>query len=99
MAEIRLSPTSLAQYIKFDNCEKYLRLILVKEDRDRLFRRWHLTLQPSTPLLKEAGSEFERDMIGKILPDGSELIDLSGKMDLEETVRVFHSISKPALNN
>lgn len=91
-----LSPTTLSQYIRLDNCERFLRFRLAPEDLERLRRKWNLTLQPLTPLLKESGAEFEADMAARLAERREKFIDLSGK-DVAETLRLLQEVEKPTL--
>lgn len=96
MSLFRLSPTSLSQFVRFDNCERFLRFRLVPEDAERLQKKWGVTIQPLTPLLKEAGAEFEREIVQKLEQQGETVIDLSNK-GLEATVSALKQISEPTL--
>lgn len=96
MSPFRLSPTSLSQFVRFENCERFLRFRLVPEDAERLQKKWEVTIQPLTPLLKEAGAEFERDIVQKLEQQGETVIDLSNK-GLEATVSALKQISEPTL--
>lgn len=83
----RLSPTSLSQYIKLDNCDRFLRFRLKPEDEERLLKRWGLTIQPLTPLLKEAGSDFEVGVVERLKASGQAVVDLSGVNDPQRTLQ------------
>jgi hypothetical protein len=45
MVGFHLSPTSLAQYIRLENCERFLRFRLVPDDLRCLEKKWDLTIQ------------------------------------------------------
>lgn len=96
MTEPRLSPTSLSQYIRLENCERYLRFRLVPADVDRLEKRWGITIQPLTPLLKESGADFEQNIAAKLAAKGEVIIDLD-KKDLQETLKWFREIKTPTI--
>ncbi|MGB9521531.1 MAG: hypothetical protein ACPL6F_02125, partial [Anaerolineales bacterium] len=76
MSDLRLSPTTLSQYIRLENCERFLRFRLVPEDVERLKKRWGLTIQPLTPLLKESGFDFEQNITTRLAAKGEAVIDL-----------------------
>jgi hypothetical protein len=42
----RLNVTSLSQYVRLNNCDRFLRLQLREDERKALLRRWGLTIQP-----------------------------------------------------
>ena len=58
----RLSVISLSQYVRLENRERFLRFRLRGDDEKAMLRKWDLTIQPLTPLLRESGSEFERNV-------------------------------------
>lgn len=93
---IRLNPTSLAQYIRFENCDRFLRFRLVPADADRLMHRWGLTIQPLTPLLKESGADFEADVASRIAGQGETVIDLTDDKD-PETLRLLKTVRTPTI--
>jgi len=64
---LHLSPTSIAQYVRLENCERFLRFRLVPDDLKRLEKKWNLTIQPLTPLLKESGADFEKNIAEKLV--------------------------------
>lgn len=97
MPDIRLNPTVLSQYIKFSNCERFLRFSLCRHDADEYLEKWGITEQPLTPLLSESGIDFESDVIQKIIPPGTQLVDLSENKDVSETLKILSSFSKPTL--
>lgn len=96
MNQPRLSPTSLSQYVRLENCERYLRFRLVPEDVKRMERRWGITIQPLTPLLKEAGADFEEKIAEKLAAKGEVVVNLEGK-DLAETVRQLKEVTRPTI--
>lgn len=92
----RLSPTSLAQYIKLDNCDRFLRFRMNPEDEKRLLRRWNLTIQPLTPLLKEEGAAFEARVAEQIAGQGETVVNLDGTGP-EETLRLLQNVREPTI--
>jgi hypothetical protein len=89
-----ISATTLAQYVKLDNCERFLRFRLVPEDADRLEKRWGLTIQPLTPLLRESGSAFEVQVMADLQASGTPVVDMEGQ-DQAETLRVVREARRP----
>lgn len=77
---LHLSPTSIAQYIHFENCERFLRFHLVPDEYKRLVKKWNLTIQPLTPLLKESGADFEKNIAEKLVARGETLVNLEKKI-------------------
>lgn len=93
---IKLSVTSLSQYVRLENCDRFLRLSLRPDEQRQFLRKWGLTIQPLTPLLRDAGLEFERD-VTQILPlPGDQVLDLQ-ETDATGTVSILKEISQPSL--
>jgi hypothetical protein len=67
----RVSPTDIAQFIRLDQCERFLRLRLFgRTDGLRFMREYDVTPQSIPPLLTRSGSEFE-DRIERAVADRS----------------------------
>ena len=96
MTPIRLSPTSLSQYVRLENCERYLRFRLVPEDDERLEKKWSLTIQPLTPLLQESGQDFEQDILERVLLPGDNAVDLD-KKDVGATLQQLRDVHSPTV--
>lgn len=96
MNQLRLSPTSLSQYIRLENCERYLHFRLVPEDVHRFEKKWGLTIQPLTPLLKESGADFEHNIADKLAARGEKIIDLKDA-DLTATIKCFREVINPTI--
>jgi hypothetical protein len=57
---LRLSPTDIAQYIRLEQCRRYLRLRLLERNAGQGFlRAWDAQPQSIPPLLTLSGREFE----------------------------------------
>jgi hypothetical protein len=57
---LRLSPTDLSQFIRLEQCERYLRLRLYEHRHgQQFFRDYGVHPQPIAPLLTRSGREFE----------------------------------------
>ena len=55
-----INVTTLSQYVRLRNCDRFLRFRLRGDEERAMRRRWGLTIQPLTPLLEESGAAFER---------------------------------------
>jgi len=96
MSQLRLSPTSLSQYIRLENCERYLRFRLIPDDVERLEQKWGITIQPLTPLLKESGADFEQNIAAKLAARGETVVNLEDK-GLTETLKWLRDVKKPTI--
>src|SRR3954454_16959677 len=56
---LRISPTDISQFVRLDQCERYLRFRLAERDGQKFMRAYDVTPQRITPLLTLAGLEFE----------------------------------------
>ncbi len=92
----RLSVTSLSQYIRLENCDRYLRFRLRPDEEKALLKKWGLTIQPLTPLLQDSGASFEEDVAGQIAARGERVVDLTEK-DLSETVKELRDVRAPTI--
>lgn len=92
----RLNVTSLSQYIRLENCDRYLRFRLRPADDRRLRNKWNITLQPLTPLLKESGFEFERKAAKAIAARGEQVVNLEGQ-GVEVTEQWLKRADKPVV--
>jgi DNA helicase II / ATP-dependent DNA helicase PcrA len=72
----RINVTSLSQYVHLRNCERYLRFRIDPQEEKKLRHRWGITVQPLTPLLREAGLEFEQRVENSIAAHGEPVISL-----------------------
>lgn len=73
-----------------------MRFRLRPDEERRMLERWGLTIQPLTPLLKESGSEFEKDVVEQIQRGGERVIDL-GDNDMTETSAWLTRASEPVI--
>ncbi|MEA3375404.1 MAG: PD-(D/E)XK nuclease family protein [Chloroflexota bacterium] len=92
----RLSATSPSQYVRLENCERFLRFRLRPDEERAMLESWGLTIQPLTPLLKEAGAEFEREVAEQVAGRGEEAVPLGGE-DVEATVEHLRSARRPTI--
>ena len=91
-----INPTSLAQYIRFENCDRFLRFRVNPDDERQMLKKWGLTIQPLTPLLQESGADFELNVGKQIASAGETVIDMND-LPVEETTRNLCSIRKPTI--
>ncbi|MFO7965306.1 MAG: hypothetical protein R6U50_15385 [Desulfobacterales bacterium] len=91
-----LNVTSLSQYVRLENCERYLRFRLRPDEAKAMLERWNLTIQPLTPLLKEAGVAFERDVAERVAARGEEVVSLEGQ-DVGATVQQLRTARQPTV--
>jgi len=63
----RLSPTDVSQFLRLEQCERYLRLQLHARAGDgRLFKAEGVSPQAIPPLLTRSGAEFERTVMESV---------------------------------
>src|SRR5687768_13519689 len=56
----RLSPTDISQFVRLEQCERYLRLRMEERAQGaRFFAAWDVAPQPIPPLLSRSGRQFE----------------------------------------
>lgn len=91
-----LSVTTLAQYIRLENCQRFLRFRIHPDEAHKLARRWRVTEQPLTPLLRESGAEFERAIATHLAERGEPVVDMDGK-DVDATVEWFYQAEEPTI--
>jgi len=99
-APLRLSPTDIAQYIRLDQCRRYLRLRLVERNSGREFMRaWDARSQSIPPLLTASGRDFEagaEDEIKRIAPtiecSQEERVALGIENDNERVIGALESL-------
>lgn len=96
MTNKAISPTSIAQYIRLENCDRYLRFRLKSDDLHRMLKRWNLTEQPLTPLLEASGAAFEENVAERIAAHGEQVIDLN-ETKVEDTISALQAIKKPTI--
>ncbi len=96
MPRVRLGATSLSQYVRLENCERFLRFRLRPEEAKAMLKRWDLTIQPLTPLLEEAGAAFERDVAVQVAAGGEDVVPLEGA-DVEATIEQLRGVRRPTI--
>ena len=56
---LRLTPTDVSQFVRLEQCERFLRFRLGERDRQKFMKDYDVTPQRITPLLSLSGHEFE----------------------------------------
>ena len=92
----RLSPTALSQYIRLENCERYLYMRLHPSEEKRLRKLLGVTIQPLTPLLQELGRDFEKDVASRLAAQGLKVVDLE-KEGFDQTLANLKQIDEPTV--
>src|SRR5688500_13234515 len=74
---VRISPTDVSQFIRLDQCERYLRLRLhARSSSDRFMRDYGVNLQSIPPLLTQSGTLFE-EKVERTVAAGFRTINLA----------------------
>src|SRR3954453_4201047 len=63
---LRISPTDVSQFVRLEQCERYLRFRLAERSGRTFMREYDVTPQRITPLLSLSGREFEESIELKI---------------------------------
>src|SRR3954447_3798204 len=56
---LRISPTDVSQFVRLEQCERYLRFRLAERSGRSFLREYDVSPQRITPLLSLSGREFE----------------------------------------
>src|SRR5438874_13608476 len=56
---LRLTPTDVSQFVRLEQCERFLRFRLAERAGQKLMEDYDVTPQRITPLLSLSGHEFE----------------------------------------
>jgi hypothetical protein len=68
----RISPTDISQFVRLDQCARYLRLRLYERTTDRSFMtRYGVAPQAIPPLLTRTGAEFEQRIEAQVSAPGA----------------------------
>src|SRR5215203_3230100 len=74
---IRISPTDVSQFIRLDQCERYLRLRLhERSSSDRFMTDYGVARQAIPPLLTQSGTLFE-EKVERIVAAGFRTVNLA----------------------
>src|SRR2546423_3640867 len=63
---LRISPTDVSQFVRLEQCERYLRFRLAERSGRTFMREYNVTPQRITPLLSLSGREFEESVEQRI---------------------------------
>jgi hypothetical protein len=90
---LSLAPTSLAQYLGLDSCDRFLRFYLYKGQTDVLAKQLRerglqLALQPFGPLLAELGDRIETQVLDGLKAQGHLVRDMTDQA-VEATIAVI----------
>ncbi len=77
--ERNLTADRLAQYVKRNRCERFLRFSLFKSEADSFARRYGVRLEALSPLLAESGQSYEREVVRELAANGATVQDLFNK--------------------
>lgn len=86
-----LVPTTLSQYVRLNNCDRYLWYRLFPERTSEFLDRFEVTEQPLSALLSESGAGFEEEVVGHLGNAGFGVINLTDA-PAKETVDHLRSI-------
>ena len=59
---LRLTPTDVSQFVRLEQCERFLRFRLAERAGQKFMEAYDVTPQRITPLLSLSGHEFEEDI-------------------------------------
>src|SRR5947209_8026811 len=59
---MRLTPTDISQFVRLEQCERFLRFRLAERGGQKFMDDYDVTPQRITPLLSLSGGEFEKDV-------------------------------------
>src|ERR1700729_820867 len=56
---MRLTPTDVSQFVRLEQCERFLRFRLSERDGEKFMKEYDVNPQRITPLLSLSGHDFE----------------------------------------
>jgi CRISPR/Cas system-associated exonuclease Cas4 (RecB family) len=77
--ERNLTADRLAQYVKRNRCERFLRFSLFKSEADGFAHRYGVRFESLSPLLSESGQSYEREVVSELEARGATVRDLFNK--------------------
>ncbi len=93
-----LAPTSLAQYLSLDSCDRFLRFYLYKGQTQALVRQLsevglhqRRALQPIGPLMADLGDRIEAGVLEALEKQGYPKVDLTDQ-DVAATLRAIEAV-------
>lgn len=89
ITDYKITPTDVSQYLRLDECERYLRLRLYqKAHGDSFLYDYDVAPQAITPLLTAAGLDFER----KVMAEASEVFSTLNCAEADEREETDNSL-------
>src|SRR5438876_1133022 len=66
---LRLTPTDVSQFVRLEQCERFLRFRLAERAKQKFMEEYDVNPQRITPLLTQSGGDFEagieKDLAGR----------------------------------
>src|SRR3954468_11392767 len=87
---LRISPTDVSQFVRLEQCERYLRFRLAERSGRTFMREYDVSPQRITPLLSLSGREFEESVEQKIA---------RGHRTVQYAHRTTGEVDRPVNNN
>lgn len=97
MTQSNLPVTSLSQYIKIANCDRFLRFRLNEAEAKAMQDKWDITIQPLTPLLREEGFAFERRVEDALIARGEPIIRFDRKDPTDKVIAALKTAATPTI--
>lgn len=94
---LHLGVTSLSQYIRNNNCQRFLRFRLCPDEQKAMEERWGITVQPLTPLLREEGLSFETKVTSSLKGQGELVVDIPEHADASATLEWMQKVREPVV--
>ncbi len=85
--ERNLTADRLAQYVKRNRCERFLRFSLFKSEADSFARRYGVRLETLSSLLAESGQSYEREVVRELATNGATVQDLFNKPSADFSIQ------------
>src|SRR5947209_2114310 len=63
---LRLTPTDVSQFVRLDQCERFLRFRLAERAKQKFMEEYDVNPQRITPLLSLSGHDFEEGIEEKV---------------------------------
>src|SRR5262249_50714556 len=79
---LRISPTDVSQFVRLEQCERYLRFRLAERSGRTFMREYNVTPQWITPLLSLSGREFEEG-VEKEIARGHRTVQYADRTSVE----------------
>src|SRR5215218_2113442 len=91
LGRVRISPTDVSQFIRLDQCERYLRLRLHERSAGRRFMDdYDVVPQSIPPLLTQSGNLFE-EKVERTVAAGFRTIDLALRVPVADEIEIRDS--------